>query len=353
MKEMVCEYCKDEFCINDQCPMRADYCPVPDTPGVCRHEKRVTVKQKMSVRECVHAALAQCGVVAKQEIRTDVYHALSQILAENDWKIVKYDEKNIATDATDEKWMPGKIVTREDIIASDNWLHSHKETDEHGRESIVCVTEDGLLMVSFAEGEKCAAVMLNRPNENASKFFVGQRVNQFDIANSYDWVFDRKIKDHDIHESNVWVTRDHKFKVVFDDQSEEGIVALNQIIEDREQKELFAGETINLTDVEKSDVWKLKSFSSSPFDNSCSYVSKDDKYVVEFVHQADTGTIKEQYYPGMSVHVGRIGESPYWECAGSSHALAIYAAKDKSLFVAFDRNSDWGVIKRTLADLLR
>lgn len=35
---MSCKYCKDEICVNDQCPMRGDYCPVIDVPGVCKHE---------------------------------------------------------------------------------------------------------------------------------------------------------------------------------------------------------------------------------------------------------------------------------------------------------------------------
>lgn len=35
-----CKYCQDEFCTNDKCPMRADYCPVPDTEEVCKWEDR-------------------------------------------------------------------------------------------------------------------------------------------------------------------------------------------------------------------------------------------------------------------------------------------------------------------------
>lgn len=35
-----CKYCLDEICVNGQCPMCADYCPVVDYPGVCRHEER-------------------------------------------------------------------------------------------------------------------------------------------------------------------------------------------------------------------------------------------------------------------------------------------------------------------------
>ena len=40
-----CKYCKgDEVCVNADCPMRADFCPVPDISGVCRFEEREEVK---------------------------------------------------------------------------------------------------------------------------------------------------------------------------------------------------------------------------------------------------------------------------------------------------------------------
>ena len=35
-----CNWCKDEICVNADCPMCCDYCPVPDTENVCRHEDR-------------------------------------------------------------------------------------------------------------------------------------------------------------------------------------------------------------------------------------------------------------------------------------------------------------------------
>ena len=35
---MSCKYCKDEICVNDACPLCADYCPVIDVPGVCKYE---------------------------------------------------------------------------------------------------------------------------------------------------------------------------------------------------------------------------------------------------------------------------------------------------------------------------
>ena len=36
-----CKYCQgDEVCVNADCHMFADYCPVVDVPGVCRFEER-------------------------------------------------------------------------------------------------------------------------------------------------------------------------------------------------------------------------------------------------------------------------------------------------------------------------
>lgn len=35
-----CRWCMDEICVNADCPICTDYCPVPDTDGVCRYEDR-------------------------------------------------------------------------------------------------------------------------------------------------------------------------------------------------------------------------------------------------------------------------------------------------------------------------
>ena len=39
-----CKYCQDEVCVNYECPMCADFCPVVDVPGVCRFEEREEAK---------------------------------------------------------------------------------------------------------------------------------------------------------------------------------------------------------------------------------------------------------------------------------------------------------------------
>lgn len=36
-----CYYYADGICCNADCPMCADYCPVPDIPDVCKHEERI------------------------------------------------------------------------------------------------------------------------------------------------------------------------------------------------------------------------------------------------------------------------------------------------------------------------
>lgn len=36
----VCKHNYDEICTNADCPLVADYCPVPDTANVCQWEDR-------------------------------------------------------------------------------------------------------------------------------------------------------------------------------------------------------------------------------------------------------------------------------------------------------------------------
>ena len=43
-----CKYCQDEVCVNYECPMCADFCPVVDVPGVCRFEEREVTKERQT-----------------------------------------------------------------------------------------------------------------------------------------------------------------------------------------------------------------------------------------------------------------------------------------------------------------
>lgn len=62
-----CRYEQDEFCVNDQCPMRGDYCPVPDIVGVCQHEDREDEVYAWTPQGCATAALMAAGVVFNEE----------------------------------------------------------------------------------------------------------------------------------------------------------------------------------------------------------------------------------------------------------------------------------------------
>lgn len=60
-----CKWMYEEFCVNADCPMKADYCPVANDPGVCRYEERSEVKVKNRVRvfkgQSSHTAL-ECEI---------------------------------------------------------------------------------------------------------------------------------------------------------------------------------------------------------------------------------------------------------------------------------------------------
>lgn len=47
-----CKWYKDGFCVNDGCPLVADYCPVPDTPDVCKHEDRTPPLNDIKCIDC-------------------------------------------------------------------------------------------------------------------------------------------------------------------------------------------------------------------------------------------------------------------------------------------------------------
>lgn len=42
MDDPKCKWEQDEVCVNADCPLRADFCPLVYTPVVCRFEERET-----------------------------------------------------------------------------------------------------------------------------------------------------------------------------------------------------------------------------------------------------------------------------------------------------------------------
>jgi hypothetical protein len=41
MKNFDCKYCQDEVCVNADCPLVTEYCPLQNDPYVCRWEERI------------------------------------------------------------------------------------------------------------------------------------------------------------------------------------------------------------------------------------------------------------------------------------------------------------------------
>jgi hypothetical protein len=60
-----CKFCDDftGVCVNPECPMRGDCCPVPDTEGVCKFECREVEEFKMTPKGCAYSALQAAGLV--------------------------------------------------------------------------------------------------------------------------------------------------------------------------------------------------------------------------------------------------------------------------------------------------
>ena len=71
---MECIYNKDEFCTNDQCPMCADYCPVPDNEGVCKYEERKEEVWMLTPKGCLLAALDKNSVYIDDEYLNHVWN---------------------------------------------------------------------------------------------------------------------------------------------------------------------------------------------------------------------------------------------------------------------------------------
>lgn len=335
MKEKVCKYCKDEICVNDQCPMRADYCPVPDMPGVCRHEERVDAT--MSPKECLLAILDDNGFGINTAAMDGVWDDFVELMAENGHIIVKMDSVEL------------KPKNSEEI--------QEKVTEANNE----CTSADADKPMNYEKPPVSA--------DKKAKFYVGQKVSIQEISNSHDWVFERKVGDgRDGHEAIIYVSRDKCMMVSFYDDCD-GTIMLNRPsckfdklnndeynflnnkpVEEVKKNHCFiVGQVVNIDEIEKSDKWKLKSFALSPFDPSCTYVTIDGGLQVRFA-DGKSGVIiphypAEQWQAGQRVHVGAIGMSPEWMYAGEENDLVRYVSRNKMWTVTFRRDSDFGVIK--------
>ena len=79
---MECKYNQNELCTNDQCPMWADYCPVPDTEGVCKYEEREDACYEVSPKGCLFLALLNSGIKLDDDTFDNIWNDFTEIMTE-------------------------------------------------------------------------------------------------------------------------------------------------------------------------------------------------------------------------------------------------------------------------------
>ena len=77
---MTCKYNHNEFCVNDQCPMCADYCPVPDIEGVCQYEEREDKIYKFTPKGCLRSVLIMHDVHIDEDRFDSIWEAFNEVM---------------------------------------------------------------------------------------------------------------------------------------------------------------------------------------------------------------------------------------------------------------------------------
>ena len=99
-----CNWCKDEICVNADCPICCDYCPVPDTEGVCKFEDRgkrhFTVYRRniMTKREYIvevlqqmETAMERLGGIHAEIWQNDIIYCLCRAV----WLLMTWELKKL------------------------------------------------------------------------------------------------------------------------------------------------------------------------------------------------------------------------------------------------------------------
>lgn len=90
---MVCKYYYSEFCTNDQCPMCADYCPVPDIEDVCKHEERVEEDEAWVLTpEGCFAAVLHDHLTVSDDIIDVMWREFSDLMCQFGYAKLKEEE---------------------------------------------------------------------------------------------------------------------------------------------------------------------------------------------------------------------------------------------------------------------
>ena len=77
---MECKYNQDEFCTNADCPMRGDYCPVPDIDGVCQYEDREEERYVLSPKGCFITALNDYNLYLDDNDYDNIWESFRELM---------------------------------------------------------------------------------------------------------------------------------------------------------------------------------------------------------------------------------------------------------------------------------
>ena len=91
-----CNWCKDEICVNADCPICCDYCPVPDTEGVCKFEDRgkrhFTVHEYIvEVLQQMETAMGRLGGTRAEIWQNDIIYCLCRAV----WLLMTWELKKL------------------------------------------------------------------------------------------------------------------------------------------------------------------------------------------------------------------------------------------------------------------
>ena len=160
MKEKVCKYYKDEMCVNAECPMRADYCPVAQCPGICRYAELVDVV--LSPKDCLLAILDDNGYGVKDSEADGVWCDFVELMAENGHAIVGVDALKAQNAKHEECCVAlGDVVCIDDIEKSKFWKLKSFASNPFDT-GCTYVTTDCMFAVRFEHQKKHGTVVLNQ-----------------------------------------------------------------------------------------------------------------------------------------------------------------------------------------------
>ena len=278
MIEKECKWLKDEFCVNDKCPMCADYCPVAQYHGVCKYEELVDVPEKMTVGKCFMQALTDAGIEADKPKMENAMNRFRELV-----NSISVDP--VAPDLPDvdmNNLSIGQILYRCQVEDHPMW-RCKSFSGEPYNNACCYISNDEKWVIRFNNG--CIFGKL-APWYGKEEFVVGKQVHVGAIGESREWEY--------IGEKNslaTYRTRDKLLLVEFRRDSDWGTIMLNREAVDaakaRTVPALKEGDEVRLMDVYGDPNWQ-EMFCK---DNIAEFRSKDGTLGCTFTEESTTAII--------------------------------------------------------------